>query len=374
MDWLRTERAGAEAPAIQPKVVALAGVEPERVAWLLPGRLAVGKLTVLDGDPGLGKSTITLDWAARISRGDVLPGDNERVGVGVGNPRGVLLLSAEDGLADTLRPRLDAAGANLNRVYAMQMADTRGNTFMPNLAENVDAIERMAEATDAALIVIDPLMAFLGGTVNSNRDQDVRQVLSPVASMAERTGCSILILRHLNKAQGMSTLYRGGGSIGIIGAARFGLLVGKDPNDETGQRRVLSVQKCNIGPEATSLAYRLSSVEGTDVATVEWLGESHVAAYQLAGNDGGEDGPALQEARDLLLDLLTAGPMSAKEVEDQAKAARISLRTIQRAKSQLGIKSRKSGYDGGWQWVLPERKGISISFSRVEKDPFVEED
>src|ERR687890_334782 len=203
----------------------LSEVEPEQVEWLWPGRLPLGKLSVLDGDPGLGKSVLTLDVAARVSAGLELP-DGQRC-----EPAGVVLLSAEDGLADTVRPRLDAAGADTQRVVALSSVPDGKTERSLSIPEDLPALERAIRRVEASLVVVDPVMAFLSGNTNSHKDQDVRRALAPLAKLAERTGAAILIVRHLNKASGGETTHRGGGSIGIIGAARSGLVVAEDPED-----------------------------------------------------------------------------------------------------------------------------------------------
>lgn len=351
--------------------------ETERVQWLSEGRLAFGKITVLDGDPGLGKSTITLDWAARISRGLPLPGSRTQPD----RPRGVIILSAEDGAGDTIRPRLEAAGADLSRVYLLAMRDGLGHEQLPDLSLHIRDIGHQVEATDAALVIIDPLMAFLGGDVNSNRDQDIRRVLSPVAAMADQTHCAVLILRHLNKASGISALYRGGGSIGIIGAARFGLIVGKDPDCKDGSRRVLAVQKCNIGPEAPALIYGLASVPDTDVARVQWLGESNITASQLtAGPMNEEERSGLDTAMEWLEQTLAEGPMWSKDVQRECRDAGLSWRTIEAAKKRLKVDVYREGYaeKGKWFWRMPSGSsggadGATVFVRSYDKeDPFNE--
>ena len=192
---------GPAGPDLLPEMVTVASIQPSRITWLCRGRLAAGKLTVLDGDPGLGKSTIALEWAARITTGRALPGmPGFAENAVVTAPRGVVLLSAEDGESDTIRPRLDIAGADTRRVIVLKMVDDQGNQYLPTLGRHLWAIEQAIEASNAALLIVDPLMAYLDAEVNANRDQDVRRVFSPVASMSERTGCAVMVLRHLNKA------------------------------------------------------------------------------------------------------------------------------------------------------------------------------
>jgi RecA-family ATPase len=207
-------------------VVTMANVLPERVNWLWPGRIPYGKLTVLDGDPGQGKSTVTTDLAARVSTGSPLPtGERPRRGA-------VLLLSAEDGAADTLRPRLEAAGADLTRVHLLDHVATGDGPRPPELPTDLPAIREVIKRERIALVVVDPLMAFLAETVNTRIDHAVRRALHPLKELAEHTGAGVLVVRHLNKSGEGSALYRGGGSIGIIGAARSGMMVGTDPAAE----------------------------------------------------------------------------------------------------------------------------------------------
>lgn len=339
------------APLLLPYAERVADIPPERVEWLSMSRLAVGKITVLDGDPGLGKSTLALDWAAKLTRGENLPYGP------VNRPRGVLILSAEDGKGDTIRPRLEAAGADLTRVFLFEMRDEDGRSYLPSLPEHLEALGSQIEATDAVLVIIDPLVAYLSGELKAISDQDVRRMLSPMASILERSRAAGLALRHLNKAAGMASLYRGGGSIGIIGAARFGLLVGRDAKDESGKRRILAVQKANIGDDdPPSLVYRLESVPGTDVARVVWEGESSVRAHELTGATADDSERAREhEARAWLTDALSGGSLTAKDLQRMAREDGIAWRTVERIKDSLGIVCERVGFGRGghWTWRLP---------------------
>jgi hypothetical protein len=328
-----------------------------------PGRLAVGKITIIDGDPGLGKSQISLDWASRITVGRALPGaEGWTDDTPVTAARGVLVLSAEDGEGDTIIPRLIAAGADANRVILMDMVDADGNASLPTLDGNLSAIESQIEAGNCSLVIIDPIMAYLSGSVDSSKDQDMRRVLSPIATMATRTGCAVLVLRHLNKSSGMAGIYRGGGSIGIIGAARMGLLAAKDPEDETGQRRILAVQKCNIGPEGPSLLYHVVAHPESGSSRIEWLGESGTTAAQMLGptlNQAEKDESS--DAERWLLDELTMAGIqgiAANEVLKRGAGVGFHQKTLYRAKARIGVKSQRSGYSGGgsWSWALPIEK------------------
>jgi hypothetical protein len=329
-------------------------IKPEHVTWLWPGRLAVGKVSVIDGDPGLGKSTQTLDIAARISSGAPLPGS-----VTATHPRGVVILSAEDGAADTIVPRLNASRADLNRVFIMTgVRALEGADDAVALPRDLAAVEQAITDIDAALLIVDPLMAYLGAETNAHRDQDVRRALAPMAMMLERTGCAGLLIRHLNKAQAGSALYRGGGSIGIIGAARFGLLVAKDPDDEGA--RILAPTKCNIGPHPPALRFRLEGVPGTDVAKVVWDNAPVAvdAAGLLAAAAGDdEERSALGEACDWLEQMLALGPRPVADVLRDARRDGHAERTVKRAKQRLGIQSSREGFGPGShvRWFLPGR-------------------
>jgi hypothetical protein len=313
--------------------------------------LALGKLALVDGDPGLRKSAMTLDLAARLSAGKGFP-DGAAC-----EPGGVVLLSAEDGLADTIRPRLDAAGADVDRILSLAtVPDENGHERLLSIPEDLELIEKGIRRVSARLVVVDPLMAFLSGETNSHRDQDVRRALAPLAALAERTGACVLVVRHLNKATANNPLYRGGGSIGIIGAARMAFVVGKDPQDEN--RRVVASTKNNLAKPPASLMFGLEEVEGGAVR-VNWLGESKVSAKDLLATPKDEEQAAsLREAVEFLSDVLADGPVAASQVKEEAEDAGISERTLARAKKVAGVITYREGETGGrgkgqWLWKLP---------------------
>lgn len=357
--------ADANSEVVPPVGILLSDVQSERVSWLWQGYIPLGKLAVLDGDPGQGKSTLAFNLAARVSTGRVMPD-----GSGGGQPGGAVILSAEDGLGDTIRPRLEAAGADLNRIVALPSCpDNDGQEeHPPVLPDDLIWIEQAIKQVDARLVIIDPLMAFLSGNTNSHRDQDIRRVLARMAALAEETGAAILVIRHLNKSAGGPALYRGGGSIGIIGAARSGLLVARDPEQEQdGERRVLASTKSNLGPKPESLSFHLEQAEN-DASRVVWDGaSSHDASALLAQVDDSERG-ALEEAKEVLESILEAEPVSVKEAKRLGREAGIAERTLQRAKEALKVCSRKQGMHGGWIWELPKIANVG------EKSPINTED
>lgn len=332
----------------------LSDVKPERLQWLWPGRLPTGKIATLDGDPGLGKSTLALDIAATVTNGGPWPDGGH-----CEHPGDVLLLSGEDGLADTVAPRAIAAGADTSRIHAIEgksaIDPDTGERYLQSitLADVLMLKEAMARV-GAALLIVDVLMAFLPGGVDAHKDQDIRRVLTALSKAADTSGCTVLLLRHLNKTKGADPLYRGGGSIGIVGAARSGLLVTADPNDPA--RRVLATVKSNLAQMPTALAYRLADSPEHGVARVQWDGTvNYQAAELLAGPSVDEDNDR-SDVDDWLTTLLKAGPVESAEVYKAADAAGFSKDKAKRAKKRIGVKAYKSSGDGPWMWTL-ETKG-----------------
>jgi hypothetical protein len=354
---IRENRLGSTASGPGGVLVTLADVAAERVGWLWPGRLPAGKLVTLDGDPALGKSTLAITFAAHVSTGRAWP-DGTPCPVG-----DVVVLSAEDGMADTIRPRLDAAVGDPTRVHCLTgvrtVAEDGEITTRPPTLADVVAIREVIQRTGALLLVVDVLMAYLPGKVDSHRDQDVRAVLHRVAEVAETTGCTVLLLRHLNKSGAGSPMYRGGGSIGIVGAARAGYIVAPDPDDDTGQVRVLACVKSNLAEQPPSLSYRLESAPGSHVARVVW-GEAsqHSAADLLRTGDPQEDRTERDAAKEWLTGYLTdcGGEAPAKDVKKSCRSAGFSERTVDRARERAHVTTGRTGFGKGavYVWRLPD--------------------
>jgi AAA domain-containing protein len=334
-------------------------VKIEPLRWLWPGRLPLGKVTILDGDPGLGKSLITVDLAARVTTGRGMPDESpDEPDARLREPHGVVLLSAEDGPGDTIAPRLLAAGADLARVLDLHtVRDVDSATGTPYergllLPRDLRTLERGIKRMRARLVVIDPLKSFLDSSVNSFSDQDARTVLlEPLKRLAEENGATILLLRHLNKTTGGKAIYRGGGSIGFIGAARGGLLAAKDPDDPEHQR-VLASGKSNLGPPLPSLRYHLVVDEGQTHPRVEWLEMCDYTADALVADVEEEPG-AREEAEAWLEEQLAAGPRRGSEIKQLAAQAGISARTLRRARERVCEKPDRHGLRKGayslWQ-------------------------
>jgi len=322
-------------------------VEKKEVTWLWKDFIPLGKLTVIDGDPGVGKSLFTVDLAARVTRGWLMPPINPTGKEDRG--KWVIFMSAEDDPADTIKPRLEAAGGDSSKVLLLK----EKNGKLLSIPEDIDAIKEVIELSKAKLLIIDPLMAWLSPNVNSHRDQDVRGALHQLGKLAEETGVSIVIVRHLNKTGGTNPLYRGGGSIGIIGAARAGFVIAKDPDND--QQRVLAPTKTNLAKQCSSLAFHIEERDGVPV--IKWDGLSEYNAEALLVPSDKEETGALAEAKKFLKVILTEGEKEAEVIYKEAKGAGISERTLKRAKKALSIESyRKGGLGeaGVWVWALPK--------------------
>jgi hypothetical protein len=372
LDIDRDALGDAEPPPIA-GVVTMSDVVTTRVEWLWPARIPLGMITMLDGDPGLGKSTVTLDIAARVSRGSAMPLEARGV---TRQAADVIILTAEDHLTATVRPRLEAASAALHRVHVVQAMPRKGDPDRPPMlvAEDIARLEQIIIAKRAALVIVDPIMAFLDADTDAHRDQDMRAVLRVIAATAERTSAAILVVRHLRKGAG-SALYRGAGSIGIIGAARSALLVAPDPDDP--EQRVLAASKCNLAPLAASLRWRL--VDHGGVARVEWLGIAEgVTADALAAVPDpvsrDEDASDLDRAVGALREVLADGPVPTKQaMAAAAELAGCSLRTIERARQRLGVEAVRVRTPDGRRVQRVDLRLTSppprVAFGGVETDP-----
>lgn len=361
-----TKNDALEAPGgVQARVTCLADVEPEEVQWLWYPYIPLRKLTLLEGDPGDGKTFLALTLTAALTRGDPLPGESSRREVG-----SVLYWTAEDGLADTLRPRLDAAGADPRRVFALA-PDTETGGFLT--IDCTAEIEAALDEVRPCLLVIDPIQAALGSDVDAHRANEVRPRLSRLMRWAEKYECAVVVIRHLSKAPALKAIHRGLGSIDFSAAARSVLLVGRHPEDP--ERRALVQTKNNVAPFGPPREFLIGQ-QG-----VEWHAgpSSLTAASLLAPEQSKEDRTALDEAMEFLRDALTgAGGVAVKEVQRQARRAGIAERTLRRAKDALGVNSKKSARSGEWSWYLPVRGPSAPSTTdghvgHVEQDEAVQE-
>jgi archaellum biogenesis ATPase FlaH len=337
-----------------PVVVKLADVTPEPITWLWPGRVASGKLTLLAGDPGLGKSLVSLDIAARVSTGNCWPDCAARPARG-----GVVLLSAEDDPADTIRPRLDAAGADVSRVNLIQAVEWFDGdagqrvTRSFSLERDAAALEEAIDQTpDCRLVIIDPISAYLGGT-DSHKNADIRGLLTPLSQLAQRRRVAVLAVTHLNKSAGPA-MYRSMGSLAFVAAARAVWAVVKDQEDSS--KRLMLPIKNNLAADTSGLSYQVVVPNG--VPCLAWSDQPVTITVDDALAAGRNDDPRdsdRREAKAWLRNTLSGGPVPVKEIEHQAREEGLSWATIRRAKSDLGIKIIREGFGRGSvsKWAMP---------------------
>jgi RecA-family ATPase len=352
-----TDPHGEEFPGLR----RLDSVAPRKARYLWPGRIPAGMLTVLDGDPGVGKSTLAINLAARVTTGQMWP-DGTRCQRG-----GVVLMTAEEALAETVVPRLMLAGGDREKIWVLDKIPSEdGTSRLPSLPLDIPYIESIIKRYRIRLLIIDVLVSFLGSQVNTHQDADVRRALHPLSAMAERTGCAVLALRHLNKQGDIkNAMYRGGGSIGIAGQARAVYLAAYDPEDRTGQRRIFAPVKLNIAEMPPAMGYRLVTDEATGVASVEWTGESQHTASELLREGLGEDE---REDRDQTAEwiqdyLFYQVKHEAPFAEVKAAAARVGIhdRTLKRARRRASVESERRGYQHGTYWVLSQEIVAKLS-------------
>jgi hypothetical protein len=360
--------AGPRPPSRNPAVLVsrrAADIEPEPIRWLWPQRIAIGKLTMLAGEPGLGKSQTTCWMAATVTTAGHWPGNEGTADLG-----SVIILSAEDDAADTVRPRLDAAGADVSKVYivsAVKVDDGSRRSF--NIQADLLLLEREIERIgDVRLVIIDPVSSYLG-RVDSHKNAELRAVLEPIGEMAGRMGVAMVAVTHLSKGGGGGANSRIIGSIAFVAAARAAFIVCRDPDDQ--ERRLFLPTKNNLGKEGEGIGFRVGTQltpSGIVAPTIFWDAEpvtmSADQALAAQGMDD-DDAPARSEAEDFLRNLLADGPRATRELQSEAKAAGLSWATIRRAKDQLGAVAAKTGIDGGWTWTLPEDAHEKIEDARL---------
>ncbi len=330
---------GSAKPKV-PVLISLDEVESKPIVWLWRGWIPAGMLSICDGLPGDGKSTMLIDIAARVSTGREMPDGSPGVASG-----GVLFLSFEDPAAEILRPRFEAAGADLPRVHVHHPETEESFSLGKGCA-----LESMISEHAVSIVIIDPLITAVPGGTDMHKGQDARRVLTPLARIAARTGAAIIGVRHFNKGEGRSALLRGEGSIGISGTARSVFVVAKDLDDD--RARVLARSKSNLGPPVTSRSFALVGCpDRPDVPRIDWRGESRYGADDLTGPaDPGSRG-ALEKAVDFLRGELADGPKPSADLHAAADVAGHSKRTVKRARDELGVQSRKIG--DAWVSSLP---------------------
>jgi hypothetical protein len=336
-----------------PITVCMADVQPELIEWLWPGRIAIGKVNLLSGDPGLGKSLVTLDVAARVTRGTKWPDEKGTAPLG-----SVILLSAEDDAADTLRPRLDAHGADCQKIHELQAVkdwNSEGECIRAfDLSRDIEELRKVIDRTsDCRLVVIDPISAYLG-KADSHVNADVRAVLAPLAQLAAQKRVAIVAVNHLRKGDG-AAIHRGMGSMGFVAAARAAWVVAKDKDDP--RRRLFLAVKNNLADDsaATGLAYTVEGHGPNKAPTICWEPEPVTItadeALEREPKKRGRPPEEVENAMDFLRKVLAGGPRKAKEIQAEASEAHaISKKTLERAKEKLGVEAFQPEIPGPWYW------------------------
>lgn len=312
----------------------LSTIDPTDVRWLWGGRIPLGKLTVLAGDPGVGKSYVTLAITAAVTRGVPLPGDK-----GQPEPGRVLIASYEDDAADTLRPRADLLGVDLDLCHVLQgVQDTADGRVRPFGPLDVWVLsEYVGEHPDLRLLVIDPVAAWIGADVDTYRDNEVRASLEGLRRLAAERDLAVLVVMHMRKSGASNALARLSGSGAYGQLVRSALLAGRDPDDDG--RCALAHIKHNLAPKQPTIGYRI------DDRGLTWTGEvADLDGERLAGHDPDDRGSQHSEAEEFLLDILADGAVSARDVKAAADRDGIAERTLKRAKKTLGVEHTRQGF------------------------------
>lgn len=316
------------------EIIRMSEIQMREVEWLWYPYIPFGKLTIIQGDPGEGKTTFALRLAAACSTGRPMPGMESL------SPFNVIYQSAEDGLEDTIKPRLTEAGADQERVI-----NIREDKKSLHLLDS--RIEKAILQCDAKLLILDPLQGYLGERIDMNRANEIREVMKAIGQVAQRTGCAIVLVGHLNKATGMSSAYRGLGSIDFRAAARSVLVVGRLRKNKN--IRVLVHDKSSLAPEGKSLAFNLGNEDG-----FRWLdGYDEISAEDLLSGISSQQETKTMQAEEIIRTMLEDGAeIPGEEIVQAAARKQISRRTVNEAKKNIaGIVSRKVGTK--WMWSIP---------------------
>ena len=314
------------------KIISMDEVPVEEVEWLWYPYIPFGKLTIIHGDGGEGKTTLILQLAALLSRGEKLPCDStER------EPIKVIYQTAEDGLGDTIKPRLLAGNADCSQIKVIDESEA-------TLTMLDERIEKAIVETGARALILDPVQAYIGAKVDMNRANEVRAILSQLGQIAGQYRCAIILVGHLNKAQGNKSNYRGLGSIDFQATARSVLIVGR--LKDSPQIRVMVQDKSSLAPEGEPIAFELDKENG-----FRWLGHYDISVDDLLCGIPREK--KSEQAENLILEYLSKGKYPQKELVKKAQAIGISKRVLDEAKKTLNVRSLKEGSQ--WYWELPEK-------------------
>lgn len=316
------------------KMIKMSDIEAQEIEWLWYPYIAYGKLAIVQGDPGDGKTTLILNLAAKLTKGEGLD-ENMKVM----EPMNVIYQTAEDGLADTVKPRLLQAGADCEKVLVIDESEK-------SLSMLDERIEEALIKTGARVLILDPIQAYLGSGTDMNRANEVRNMTKRLAALAEKYKCAIILIGHMNKAAGNKAAYRGMGSIDFYAVARSVLLVGR-VEGEPNIRAMVQI-KNNLAEFGHAKAFRLSE-EG-----FRWMGDYEITADEVLGGYAPKINK-LEQAKDLLRELSKElEKVESNSIYDMAKEQNISKRTLENAKREMGIRAKRE--NGSWYWPLDREK------------------
>ena len=319
---------------IKLKMIRMSEVQSQEIEWLWYPFIPYGKLTIIQGDPGDGKTTMVLNLAAKLSKGEALD-ENMKVT----EPVNVIYQTAEDGLADTVKPRLELAGADCERIIVIDESDK-------SLSMVDERLEQAIVRTGARLLILDPIQAYLGGGMDMNRANEARDMTKKLGALAEKTKCAIILIGHMNKASGNKAAYRGMGSIDFFAVARSVLLVGR-VEGESNTRAVVQI-KNNLAAFGHPKAFALSE-DG-----FKWLGDYEITVDEVLGGITPKANK-MEQAKQMLRELAeTQSAVLSNEIFDRADELGISKRTLENAKKELGVQTRK--INNAWYWELDKVK------------------
>ena len=338
-----------------PVLICMADVEPREISWLWPGRVPLGRITLLVGMPGEGKSFLSIDMAARVTTGSQWPDGSEC-------PRGsVILISAEDDPHDTIRPRLDASGADTTKVHLFAAVRVGGVERMVTLADLPTIEATLQRVPDCRLIVVDPIGSFLGGRTDAHRDNEVRGVLAPIAKLAERYGAAVVVVAHRRKSAGSHADDTALGSRAFTGIARAVWHLAADSDNQ--DRRLLLPGKNNLARKGNGLAFSIVGEPGRvvwerDPVTMT-ADDAMAAEAEKQRRKPGPNAKTRREVVDWLRAALADGPRLVNDLDSEAAAHGHSKATVRRAKEELGVKPFRESVPGPWSCRLPDPKMLN---------------
>ena len=312
------------------KIIKMSDVQLQEIEWLWYPFIPYGKLTIIQGDPGDGKTTLVLNIAAKLSKGEGLDENMQ-----IAEPINIIYQTTEDGLADTVKPRLELAGADCEKIMVIDESDK-------SLSMIDERLEEAIVKTGARLLILDPIQAYLGGGMDMNRANEARDMTKKLGALAEKTKCAIILIGHMNKAAGNKAAYRGMGSIDFFAVARSVLLVGRIEG-EANTRAVVQI-KNNLAAFGHAKAFELSE------SGFQWLGDYEITVDEVLGGIAPKANK-MEQAKKILRELAeTQNAVQSNEVFELAEEHGISKRTMENAKKDLGIKAKK--INNAWYWEL----------------------